>query len=268
MKGHRLRIQQLKSIIHRSVIRAKYLLLGSSMIGFILCTQVMGLDAGMRHMAQAKPSEASSIPKTHTLPTELQNWIPASETQNYFDQIQKLPLGYLLWSNFPVQIFVGPSHFSDESRSTAWTNDVRDAIAEWQPFFPIEITALQEEADISIEQVRPKRTSQGRIRSAQATPKVYCEGDRLQHRFKIEISPSQTGQYIKAATRHELGHALGLWGHSKNAEDVLYFSQISNPPEISARDINTLKKVYEQPTLLGWPSPHCTADPASSTDTP
>ena len=34
--------------------------------------------------------------------------------------------------------------------------------------------------------------------------------------------------------------------------DVLYFSQVRNPPAISARDVNTLKRVYEQPTRLGW----------------
>ena len=34
--------------------------------------------------------------------------------------------------------------------------------------------------------------------------------------------------------------------------DALYFSQVPNPPSISARDINTLKRIYQQPTLLGW----------------
>ncbi|MFN4955672.1 MAG: peptidase, partial [Aphanizomenon sp.] len=33
---------------------------------------------------------------------------------------------------------------------------------------------------------------------------------------------------------------------------TMYFSQVRNPPFISVRDVNTLKRVYEQPTGLGW----------------
>jgi predicted Zn-dependent protease len=33
----------------------------------------------------------------------------------------------------------------------------------------------------------------------------------------------------------------------------MYFSQVREPPPISARDINTLKRIYQQPTRLGWP---------------
>ncbi|MDY6897650.1 MAG: peptidase, partial [Cyanobacteriota bacterium] len=68
----------------------------------------------------------------------------------------------------------------------------------------------------------------------------------------ILLSPSQTGKYLLAASRHELGHALGIWGHSKDKGDALYFSQVRNPPLVSARDVNTLKKIYQQSTSLGW----------------
>ena len=81
---------------------------------------------------------------------------------------------------------------------------------------------------------------------------MYTENNFLYHRFAILLSPSQTGNYLLAAARHELGHALGIWGHSKLQSDALYFSQVRNPPLISARDVNTLKRVYEQPTNLGW----------------
>jgi predicted Zn-dependent protease len=44
-----------------------------------------------------------------------------------------------------------------------------------------------------------------------------------------------------------------MWGHSQLQADALYFSQVRHPPLISVRDVNTLKKVYEQSTSLGWP---------------
>ncbi|MBA3924661.1 MAG: peptidase, partial [Nostocaceae cyanobacterium] len=68
----------------------------------------------------------------------------------------------------------------------------------------------------------------------------------------IILSPSQTGEYLSAATRHEFGHALGIWGHSPLQTDTMYFSQVRHPPAISPRDVNTLKKIYAQPTSLGW----------------
>ena len=74
----------------------------------------------------------------------------------------------------------------------------------------------------------------------------------LSHRFAVYLNPNQVGKYVPATARHELGHALGIWGHSLLETDVLYFSQVRNPPAISARDVNTLKRVYEQPTRLGW----------------
>jgi predicted Zn-dependent protease len=62
----------------------------------------------------------------------------------------------------------------------------------------------------------------------------------------------QKGKYLPAAARHEFGHALGIWGHSLEETDVMYYSQVGEPPSISARDINTLKRIYQQPTRLGW----------------
>jgi hypothetical protein len=47
---------------------------------------------------------------------------------------------------------------------------------------------------------------------------------------------------------HEIGHALGLDGHSDNPEDIMYFSnngdEISKGLVISKRDIATLKRLY------------------------
>jgi predicted Zn-dependent protease len=220
------------------------------------------------HIAIAQVIERSTQGKVHPLPSSLTGWQAPGSKGDYFQDIKPLPLGYLIWSDRPVSVYIGPSHFSNPSQIQDWETGVHQAIADWQPYFPLEITD-QPNAPIVIEQVRPQRPSNGRARSAQATPNAYCEGDRLTHRFAIQISPSQTSRYIQAATRHELGHALGLWGHSNNPQDVMYNAQVSNPPPISERDVNTLKRVYEQPTLLGWPSPkYCSASPKAQSDWP
>jgi tetratricopeptide (TPR) repeat protein len=52
-----------------------------------------------------------------------------------------------------------------------------------------------------------------------------------------------THEQMRAICLHEFGHALGLWGHSEDTEDVMYFAPTAQHP--TARDINTLMKVYE-----------------------
>jgi predicted Zn-dependent protease len=73
----------------------------------------------------------------------------------------------------------------------------------------------------------------------------------LRHHMTIQIRPTQAGEFETAAIRHELGHALGIWGHSPMMTDALYFSQVREPPPISARDVNTLQRIYRQGTRLG-----------------
>jgi predicted Zn-dependent protease len=68
----------------------------------------------------------------------------------------------------------------------------------------------------------------------------------------IQLPPNSTGESLLATIRHEMGHALGIWGHSPVITDALYFSQVPDPQPISERDINTLQKIYRQPTRLGW----------------
>jgi predicted Zn-dependent protease len=199
--------------------------------------------------------------QAHPLPETLDRWEDPSSTGDYLTQVQTTPAGYLVWSEFPVKIYIEvPPSFGD--RAIQWVSAVSEAVEAWGAYLPLERIDRPEKADITIAQRRPppEKFPDGtfRARSALTRYEFYLRrdpnGDRqkLSHRFEITISPTQTGDYVRAAILHELGHALGIWGHSPVETDVLYFSQVRQPQGISARDVNTLKRVYEQPTRLGW----------------
>jgi predicted Zn-dependent protease len=213
--------------------------------------------------SQEELSVALPAPRVHPLPPSLTQWQSAPTTGDYFSAIQSTRVGYLIWSRFPVQIYIEPATPDNSDRSQQWVEAIAAAVEEWGAYLPLQQVNIPESADILIWRRSPPLQVNGstfRARSAETRYTVYVDqtasGDLiLAHRFTILLRPDQTPDYLRAAARHELGHALGIWGHSPVATDALYASQVRNPPAISARDINTLKRIYEQPTRLGWPLP-------------
>jgi predicted Zn-dependent protease len=207
-------------------------------------------------------AQASKLPQLqqHPLPASLAHWQDQSNSGDYFSEIKPTEVGYLVWSQLPVKVYIQQPHAETHNaeRLQSWANEVLQAIQEWNVYFPLQVVERPEVADIKILRLSPPlriapNEKFPRARSAETTYELYVSSNRvLAHRCSILLSPNQTGQYLQAAARHEFGHALGIWGHSPNPNDALYFSQVRNPPPISARDVNTLKRVYQQPTRLGW----------------
>ncbi|XWK91032.1 MAG: peptidase [Phormidium sp.] len=154
-----------------------------------------------------------------------------------------------------------------KSAPTKWVNAAREAIKEWNVYLPLEVVEDSKIADILIWRSAPAwkptfdrntgRFQLPRARTAEARYEFYrrqsAKGETvLSQRFTIQVNPNKVSDYILPTMRHELGHALGIWGHSPVETDALYFSQVRHSPPISPRDINTLKRIYQQPTRLGW----------------
>lgn len=206
----------------------------------------------------APPLKAHPVPAILT--QAVQRLSPGSG--DYFDQIDRKSVGYLVWSEFPVKVAIEAS--GDEGlrpiADQRWQRTVKEAIAEWQRYFPLVVVSTPETADIRIEAKRlglkpdPKTGALPRFRSAQTHYEVFVEPvtHRLKHRMTIELAPGQADGVMLSVARHEIGHAIGLWGHSPSPEDIMYFSQVKSPPLISSRDLQTLARVYAQPTRLGW----------------
>ena len=221
-------------------------------------------------LALSQQSSASDLPalQIHPLPVALEKWQDKNNSGDYFNQVKSTPLGYLVWSQFPVTVYVQqPVSVTDSAadrRFQQWVAAVEKAIAQWNEYLPLKIISESETADIVILRSQPERKAQlnpntglydiPRAVTAETKYKFYLQKDSslVAHKMTVQISSNFTGVSLLATARHELGHALGIWGHSPEEGDALYFSQVSNPPQISTRDINTLKKIYQQPTRLGW----------------
>ena len=201
-------------------------------------------------------------PRAHPLPPSLVQWHDPEEESDYFEAIKPTRAGYLVWSRFPVRVYLDAPDTGD----SRWKEAVTDAIAQWKAYLPIELGDGQDSANIIIHRKRPPLTlgpdgQLERVRAATTRYKLILvskvKGEReeqyLSHRCEIFLTPDQSYDYTLATARHEIGHALGIWGHSPEPSDVLYFAQVRNSPTISSRDINTLKRLYQQPTSLGWP---------------
>jgi predicted Zn-dependent protease len=210
-------------------------------------------------MAEPSVSEESlTLPtaQIHPLPQTLAQW---NETQNhqgdYFDQVKSTQPGFLIWSRWPIQVYITEPSEGMLIKPEVWRAAIVQAVKDWQPYLPLSITNIPSNADISISANPPQHRSGARVRSAETRFELYISSNpqTLAHRVSIYIRPNQTASYLSAAARHELGHGLGIWGHSLNPMDVMYFAQVRTPPAISDRDINTLKRIYQQPTRLGWP---------------
>ncbi len=210
-------------------------------------------------------AEASMDERSYPLPSRLEAVLePQGTVEDYFDQISPSPQGYLLWSSWPVLVYLEPSQASSGSalaqRQAVWQNQAEGAIADWSRYLHLEITDDKAQANIVILRKQPPlRWEKGKIsraRHAETRFRIIRDRDAdgqscLRHQQTVYVGDRQGPQQLRGTLRHELGHALGLWGHSPNPGDALYAGQIADPPEISQSDLNTLGKLYGQPTLLG-----------------
>ncbi|NJN49510.1 MAG: matrixin family metalloprotease [Alkalinema sp. RL_2_19] len=213
-------------------------------MGLLLVWGVAGSTA-----AQRLPEFA-----TYPLPGRLAIVPPGDD---YFDQVaQDNPVGGLLWSELPITVAIDLAG-SRAPRQAVWLGAVRQAIADWNAYLPMIETRDPAQANIVFRRssVPIRRDQNGkleRIRLAETRFNFFVDdAQRLRHRMTIYLSPSAADAVLLSGAQHELGHALGIWGHSQNPADVMYFAQVAKPVGISARDVRTLKRVYGMQTRLG-----------------
>lgn len=64
-----------------------------------------------------------------------------------------------------------------------------------------------------------------------------------------EVRNPVTEKSMYLTSLHELGHALGIEGHSDNPGDIMFYT-LSTAADVSSRDANTLRKLYKADIAL------------------
>ncbi|MBP9092628.1 hypothetical protein KBI23_16520 [bacterium] len=187
---------------------------------------------------------------------------------DYLGAIRRLSTGnnggsvYAHWRQFPVRVRLPLG--SPES----WQRNLEAVIARWDQYVPVKIALPHEPSNVDVlwvNQLPPKALGVCRLNIVNGQMQVWVY--LLRPSFYAAEVPERT---LAGVFSREMGHALGLFGKSERNSDLMYAaengsSNISVPstinsavgakkkapiklPGIGARDINTLKRVYEAPS--------------------
>ena len=166
---------------------------------------------------------------------------------NYFNRIAVVSDGRITrFTKLPVTVYVEGL----ETQNRKYADDLRYAVKEWEDcsnrLLKFQLVRSPDGADILVSWVR--RLSLGE----REHPLGIAELQRVDHdKFHVEMricsrdrktNKLLTHKQMKTVLLHEFGHAIGLWGHSKDKSDIMYYAADALHP--TPRDANTLKMLY------------------------
>jgi tetratricopeptide (TPR) repeat protein len=182
---------------------------------------------------------------------------PWGEGSDYLDKIRES--GRLIrWSlrTMPLKVYVEERPVDIRNFQPAFASSVRKALDVWTTALDhqlgYQLTTLPEEADIRVFWTNrlDTRGSHGDGTTAYTAgimlPKIR---DNQIDYMTVQIATfdiaghPQTPENIYAVAIHEIGHSLGLMGHSDNPADIMY-GQNKHVLKLSKRDINTFRRLY------------------------
>lgn len=198
---------------------------------------------GSPPLVQAQPS----VPMA-SLPPGLVNYRYDPAVGDYLDQLWHNERGeYVRWTSFPIKIYIQPNN-------AQWMMRVSQAIRQWTDYVPLQRVGTAAQAQIRVEKDAQELNYSGKAR---AFFDISSNG-KLQCWVRIRIYKYLGLSEVGVVALHEIGHALGMWGHSSDPRDLMYGGDAaamapSWQPDffrIGPRDLNTLKRLYEQPSVI------------------
>lgn len=186
---------------------------------------------------------------------------------NYADNVLYEDI-LIRWNNAePIKYHIS-SHMSIPED---YTKVVKQAFANWQnatdgviKFQEVQNPKMAQISITFVEHLDQKYTKNNPNLAAVVTPvieDVKLEKMDIEMKRVDAYSREYTNDKLLSLAQHQIGHALGLWGHSANENDVMYYSgdvvdHTTVAKKLSNRDINTVLLLYKMiPDVIDKPIP-------------
>ncbi len=185
-----------------------------------------------------------------------------ASASDYYQEIAELSESRK-WNSFPIKVAIG------NVPESTWAQGAREAFDIWKEMFPLELVAETDEADIRFNWEAEPDMESGEAGEETDWVQFRRVGNELSGRKVAVVSVSLFRRWSKDEMRaivlHEMGHALGIAGHSPFKGDIMYWhvqesSKRLNVPRViyplvikslvskpSQRDLNTLIRLYNTP---------------------
>lgn len=175
-------------------------------------------------------------------------WCSASADDDYFSRITMASDGRITrFSQMPISVYIAVPPVSERSQEI-YVRDVEYALDQWEGCSEGQLQFKQvdsEDAGIRIywadEPLNGEADPLGEASLVRFDSGEFYVRISILLQGELYLQLSSTHRELKAVLLHELGHAIGLWGHSQDSNDVMYRKSSATYP--TRRDKNTLLKL-------------------------
>ncbi|MFN7900943.1 MAG: matrixin family metalloprotease [Synechococcaceae cyanobacterium] len=186
----------------------------------------------------------------------------APQRPDYRDRLRPTAYGWPILQRWCVWVEPPAEGQAPDRWQQRWSEAVDQALSQWAQMLPLQRVENADAAQIRLWRRRPPRQpgADGRLRASHGRAVLSLAqvdrglGLRLEPLVEVDLSPEQRAEALQATALHELGHAIGLWGHSDDANDVMAVRPGARPVLVlTARDRGTVDWLYRQATGFGLP---------------